>query len=86
LRASFLDCSALNLLQDLLHLGKRVKDHEWLVARPDAEHRPSVATEDLLGNPLDQPGVIEAVFRRGFMARSYLSTSGLTRFRAPHCV
>ena len=63
MRASLLDRSALNLLQDLLHLRKRVKDHERLVARPDTEHRPSVATQDFLRNPLDQPGVIEVVFQ-----------------------
>jgi hypothetical protein len=60
LRTSLLDCSALNLLQDLLHLRKRVK-HERLVARPNTEHRFSVATQDFLGNPLDQPRVIEVV-------------------------
>jgi uncharacterized protein YxjI len=36
LRTSLLDGSAFNLLQDLLHLRKRVEDHERLVARPDA--------------------------------------------------
>jgi hypothetical protein len=48
--------SALNLPQDLLHLRKRVKDHERLVARPDAEHRPFGSDPGFLGNPLDQPG------------------------------
>jgi hypothetical protein len=42
----------------------RVKDHERLVARPDTEHRPPVATQDLGRSPLDQPGVIEVVSGR----------------------
>jgi len=48
LRTSLLDSSALDLMQDLLHLRKRVEDHERLVARPDTEHRLSVATQDFL--------------------------------------
>jgi hypothetical protein len=63
LGASLLDRSALNLLQDLLHLPKRVEDHQRLVARPDTEHRLSVATQHLLRNSLDQPGMIEVVSR-----------------------
>ena len=39
---SLLDCGALNLLQDVLQLGTRVKDHKRLIARPDTEHRPFV--------------------------------------------
>ena len=61
LRASLLDRSALNLLQDLLHFRKRVENHERLVARPNAEHRLSVATQDFLRNPLNHPGVIEII-------------------------
>ena len=60
LRTSLLNRRPLNLKQDFLHLRKRVEDHERLVARPDTEHRLSVATEDFLGNPLDQPGMVEA--------------------------
>jgi hypothetical protein len=59
LRTSLFDRSALNVMQDLLHLRKRVKDHERLGARPDTEHRSSVATQDFLRDPLDQPGMIE---------------------------
>ena len=61
LRASLLDRSTLNLLQDLLHFRKRVENHERLVARPNAEHRLSVATQDFLRNPLNHPGVIEII-------------------------
>jgi len=63
LRTSLLDGGTLNLLQDLLHLCKRVKNHEWLVARPDTEHRLAVATQDLLWNPFYQPRVIEVIGR-----------------------
>jgi hypothetical protein len=55
LRTSLFDCSALNLRQDLLHLGKRVEDHERLVARPDAEHRLPVATQGLPGRSVGIP-------------------------------
>jgi hypothetical protein len=61
LRASLLDRSTLNLLQDLLHFCERVENHERLVARSNAEHRLSVATQDFLRNPLNQPGVIEII-------------------------
>jgi hypothetical protein len=64
LRTSLLDGGALNLLQDLLHLSKRVKDHQRLVARPDTEHRLAVSSQDFLWDPLDQPGVIEVGRRR----------------------
>jgi hypothetical protein len=59
LRTSLLDRSALNLMQDLLHLRQRVEDHERLVARPDTKHRLAVSSQDFFGNPIDQPGVIE---------------------------
>lgn len=52
LRSSLLDCGSLNLLQDLLHVRQRVEDHERLVARPDPEHRPAVASQNLLGYAL----------------------------------
>ena len=61
LRASLLDRSTLNLLQDLLHFRERVENHKRLVTRPNAEHRLSVATQDFLRNPLNHPGVIEII-------------------------
>ena len=44
LRASLFDRSAFDVLQYILHLRKRVEDHERLVARSDTEHRLSIAT------------------------------------------
>ena len=73
LRTSLLDRSAFDLLQDVLHLRERVEDHERLVARPDAEHRPSVATRISSGILSINQGWSKPSPDGGFMARSYSS-------------